>query len=250
VPNTSEQWERIKRDRIENAHLHQIGLERLFAPRLSKTIPVIFFGQKVCSQCGVCKPVESFSKRSGRNHPNSECLVCQAKRREKDHDRNLATSRAYYQNNREAVRQRHAVYLANNREAQAERVKDWNKRNRPRVKAYAKKFRQTAKGKAAMARVYRNRRARMRNAFVESVDPEWLLILQDWTCHICGHYMAGIDHRASEAATDDHLRPISLGGKHEWRNVLESHRVCNSRKKAFRVDKWIHPAWVGFSAFV
>jgi 5-methylcytosine-specific restriction endonuclease McrA len=57
-------------------------------------------------------------------------------------------------------------------------------------------------------------------------------------CHICGGVCDWGDKRESNGTvicgnnypSIDHVKPLSLGGLHEWGNVRLAHRLCNSKK--------------------
>lgn len=64
-----------------------------------------------------------------------------------------------------------------------------------------------------------------------------LFTLYDWTCFLCG---TKIDPRRRcpdwQAATIDHLTPISQGGTHTWDNVVPAHARCNFDKADLLLD--------------
>lgn len=66
-----------------------------------------------------------------------------------------------------------------------------------------------------------NRRARLRNAFVESVDAAVLLERDAGICGICG---GDVDPEAFDV---DHIRPLCQGGEHSYANTRVAHPHCN-----------------------
>lgn len=58
-----------------------------------------------------------------------------------------------------------------------------------------------------------------------------LFNLHAWTCGIC-HGPINKFYRVPhwEAATIEHVIPISLGGTHTWNNVVPAHYKCNMDK--------------------
>jgi 5-methylcytosine-specific restriction endonuclease McrA len=64
------------------------------------------------------------------------------------------------------------------------------------------------------------RRARKKNAFVESVDPRVVLERSSGTCGICGEPIEGDFHV-------DHIVPLSRGGEHSYANTQATHPRCN-----------------------
>ena len=76
------------------------------------------------------------------------------------------------------------------------------------------------------------RRARMRGAIYESVNPLKVFARAKWRCEICGvstpKRLRGTRHdRAPEI---DHILPLSQGGPHTYTNVQCTCRLCNNKK--------------------
>lgn len=73
----------------------------------------------------------------------------------------------------------------------------------------------------------------------DDIDPLTLFERDGWMCHLCEQEIQ--PHRRCpdpQAATMDHIVPLSLGGTHTWDNVKASHALCNFRKGAsLSVDK-------------
>jgi 5-methylcytosine-specific restriction endonuclease McrA len=69
-----------------------------------------------------------------------------------------------------------------------------------------------------------SRRARAKGAFVEHIDKRKL-----WTDYqgICGLCMQPVKFARM---TIDHIKPLSLGGLHEYANVQPAHSLCNHIK--------------------
>lgn len=79
----------------------------------------------------------------------------------------------------------------------------------------------------------RKRRAALKAAITESVDPAVVYQRDNWTCRIegCGEPIdPTLDPESSHAASIDHIVPLSLGGTHTYDNIRAAHRVCNSRR--------------------
>lgn len=68
------------------------------------------------------------------------------------------------------------------------------------------------------------RRARLRNAFVEAVDPLEVFVRDAGVCGICDAPVVG-DY------TIDHITPLARGGEHSYANVQLAHPSCNFSKK-------------------
>ena len=76
-----------------------------------------------------------------------------------------------------------------------------------------------------------DRRARVRLAFVETVDPRAIFERDAWRCHICRRRLRpDRRHPHPRSATLDHVVPLSLGGSHEPANVQTACLQCNSAK--------------------
>jgi hypothetical protein len=77
------------------------------------------------------------------------------------------------------------------------------------------------------------RRARLKGAFVEAVDPGVVFERDEWTCHICSESIPEDALRTSGAgATIDHVIPLARGGLHSYDNVRAAHWLCNVAKGA------------------
>jgi len=71
-----------------------------------------------------------------------------------------------------------------------------------------------------------NRRARIKNAFIEAIDRQVVFARDAGVCGICQTAVA------PEGWHLDHIQPLSKGGQHSYDNVQVSHPVCNERKGA------------------
>lgn len=77
------------------------------------------------------------------------------------------------------------------------------------------------------------RRARLKNAFVESFNAKEIYERDNWMCGLCGDPIdpaAKLPNQMS--ASIDHIIPISKGGTHERTNVQAAHLFCNVSKGA------------------
>lgn len=77
-----------------------------------------------------------------------------------------------------------------------------------------------------------SRRARLREATVEPVDPIRVFERDGWRCHLCG----GLTMKAKRGSPHpkapelDHIVPLAKGGEHSYRNTACAHRACNIAK--------------------
>lgn len=78
----------------------------------------------------------------------------------------------------------------------------------------------------------RKDRARLRNAFVENVDPMSVFERDRWTCRDCGCATPREKRGTYEpdAPELDHIMPLSLGGAHSYMNTQCLCRSCNAKK--------------------
>ena len=98
---------------------------------------------------------------------------------------------------------------------------------------YAKWQRETAKGRAGVARGRAIRKVAKGDA-VERIDPIAVFERDGWRCHICGK-MTLRDKRGTVhplAPELDHVMPLSLGGQHVLGNVRCACARCNHMKGA------------------
>ncbi|MDC7116146.1 HNH endonuclease [Corynebacterium amycolatum] len=74
-------------------------------------------------------------------------------------------------------------------------------------------------------------RARKRGAFVENVHRDEVLNRDGWRCQICGKKIPKTAVYPDPLSPSvDHVVPLSLGGKHEMKNVQAAHLICNALK--------------------
>lgn len=75
------------------------------------------------------------------------------------------------------------------------------------------------------------RRARLRDAFVESFDRLEIFERDEWMCGICGCAIdPSVEWPDPQSASLDHILPIARGGTHSRANAQASHLTCNVRK--------------------
>lgn len=76
-----------------------------------------------------------------------------------------------------------------------------------------------------------SRRARIKGAIVESIDPQRVFERDGWKCGICGRKVDSSLHFPHPRSVSlDHIQPLALGGMHSYTNVQCAHLICNSRK--------------------
>jgi len=70
----------------------------------------------------------------------------------------------------------------------------------------------------------RNRRALMRDAWIEDVSTDIVWRRDNGTCHLCGDLADADDWHL------DHVIPLARGGSHSYLNCAVSHPACNLKK--------------------
>lgn len=218
---------------------------------------------KCCSKCGLTKPTTAFS-----SHPTTadrlfaSCKACENDlRRTRLSDpvkraHHNATARERQRRVRAVPRivrpvvsktctgcgveksaaayYRHPMGLggltARCRSCEIQRAQAWQKRNPERAKAADQRYMQ------GTGRAYGRARRALSGADPEALtDAQWRAVCeaQGHCCLACG---------AVGVLTIDHVRPISLGGRHRLENIQGLCLSCNSRKCAreidYRSDEW------------
>jgi 5-methylcytosine-specific restriction endonuclease McrA len=75
------------------------------------------------------------------------------------------------------------------------------------------------------------RQKRLKEQFVENVDPMQVFERDNWICQLCNHPVSKIrDKRFIDIASLDHIIPLSKGGQHSYANTQLAHLNCNIRK--------------------
>jgi len=152
---------------------------------------------------------------------NRDRLSEEAKRKYAENsDEIKATALAWYHANKERAAETHRAWRLANLEHKRERSRAnaiaWSRANPQRKKANG----------------YKGRAAR-RNAEVRVVTE------RDWR-RLCGRYHGRCAYcGAAEELTQDHVIPISRGGRHAIGNLLPACRSCNSSKRTRLLVEWV-----------
>ena len=124
--------------------------------------------------------------------------------------------KAHYQENIDHYREYKREYHQKNADRLTEKTLQWQRENPDKVHIKAQR-----------------RRARLREAFVEDVNPFIVLERDNWECHLCGGSIdPSLKSPERMSWSIDHVIPLAKGGTHEYSNCKAAHRVCNSRKGA------------------
>lgn len=216
---------------------------------------------KVCTRCGMDKPVTSFEKKSAwchrcRQERKAErhaeqldtvrtCTICGVEQpmanfepartqcREcrkafkranhfKSHESNLAKKRAYDAAHVEERR----VYDAARWKAYGASINRFHQRwldaHRPQIRAISREY--YSRNTHRWKVINNMRRARKKTTQVEPVVYATILLEHGRICHICGLPIGDDLHF-------DHVIPLSKGGPHIAANIRPAHALCNLRKK-------------------
>ena len=107
----------------------------------------------------------------------------------------------------------------------------WTQALRKSTWGFAKLDRVRRIASSNRSRYSNNRRARMKNQFVEDVDANVVYERDGWICQLCLHPVSKIaDKRIVDVASLDHIIPLSKGGEHSYKNTQLAHLSCNVRK--------------------
>lgn len=187
---------------------------------------------KVCTKCGITKPLNEYHKDKSRKEGISYyCKKCRCEqvrnhyRENTDRYKEYANKnredikeykRQWHQNNREDQLEQQRRYRQENREALSELVRQWQKKNREKTRASC-----------------RNRRALKRNSKGTHTisDIRALYEGQNGKCWYCG-VDVGNDYHV------DHFIPLSKGGSNDVGNLRIACPTCNLSKNAKDPHEW------------
>ena len=153
----------------------------------------------------------------------------------KTHEQVLADQRAYYQKNKELLKQQAREYYAANKESLRETRKQWQMDNLDRHREYNRKSYQKDPSKA-LIRV-RSRKIKMKGNGVERYTLEQVLEEYGSVCYLCEQDIdLTLPRKIGVEGWEfglhlDHVTPISKGGPDCLENVAPSHAICNLTKR-------------------
>ena len=205
---------------------------------------------KTCSKCKREQPHSEFYKRKSGSKDGlvSRCRTCllayNATRKEslkenarrwraKNPEREKDLARKWVAANPDKVKAKSARWAeahpervvarsAAFRESHPTYVRDWAKANPERALEYGRTWRQRNPEKVR-EKAHR-RRIRLKGQPVEAIDPSVLYERDGGHCGICHKPVA------KEAASIDHVLPVSKGGGHTYANTRIAHLTCNVRR--------------------
>jgi hypothetical protein len=198
-------------------------------------------GLKRCSQCGVEKPLDQFSKnRSNKNGHTSWCKLCCKIKRDLNRGRGKEYNKEYYLKNKDKIKARSKKYAESHKEELILYHIDYYKKNPNYKPNYKKKYMQTPSGRMVQYRSIAKRRAIKKGIECNLTFKQWekLIELQENRCVICGK-----NFTKKNPATKDHIIPVIHDGPFTMENTQAVHKSCNCRKNA-RIDKSNIVSWV------
>lgn len=164
-----------------------------------------------CVHCKQEKPDNEFyndkQKKTGKK---PRCKPCDGLSRDKEKRRKY--EREYWSGDRAAKKR--AQVLAS------------HYRNVEHYKKVRRQYLDTEAGKAKHRQYSAERRARLKNAFVEVVDFLEKYNEQNGLCYLCGVFFEMKDMEG------DHIHPIAKGGEHSRENIAMACVYCNRSKGA------------------
>lgn len=196
---------------------------------------------KVCTRCKVEKDLALFTKAKTKSGVSSWCKSCsneyQRQHRSKDREKWRKYSRDWAENHKEKELDRYKKYRERNRETIREksRIRMANKRNKDKEGSlkYTRDYRRRNPEKAAFwdrMKKYK-RRAAMRGDSIKLSEWNELKARYDHSCVYC--------LQKTNKLTMDHVIPLSKGGKHSIENIVPACGSCNSSKHVKDIYLWV-----------
>lgn len=192
---------------------------------------------KVCTKCGIEKPIEMFCKnKNSKDGLNYHCKECSNKATRAWRSENKEHEKEYRKNNKELIKQNYEVWYRENRERKLEYNKKWWQDNRERrnnekkvyrrenkkyLAEYSARYQKLNKGKINIkTQRYRARKSKLPSTLTEN---QWEDIKKffNYQCAYCGQ---------KSDLEQDHFIPLSKGGEYTHNNIIPACRSCNASK--------------------
>lgn len=148
------------------------------------------------------------------------------------HKEEVAIQKKHYEEtHKEKIAETHKNYYNTHRDELLEQKKDYHKKNRPTLLRKMKCYFQTPAGRIVKRAGHSNRRAKMKNAFIEDIYEQEIFKRDGWRCQICSKKVnPKLKHPHLYSASLDHIVPLAKGGTHEKKNTQLAHLHCNISK--------------------
>jgi 5-methylcytosine-specific restriction endonuclease McrA len=146
-------------------------------------------------------------------------------------EKKRALQQAYHERNRESINARKRDWAATNREQERERLRQYRDPEKDRERA-----RQWNVENREQKREHRTRRrALLRGQGGQILKRDWMRLLARYggRCAYCN----------AKATEQDHVIPLSRGGRHTIGNVLPACLPCNRSKHDHLLVEWSRPSW-------
>jgi len=198
---------------------------------------------RICSKCGIEKPLEDFYKTSngrGIGGCRAACKECENRasiirvaewRKANPGKRDEQDKRYREQVGYDVLRERSKRSVSKNLAYYALRAAQWRAENPDKVKEICYRYCETHRWERIL--LERERQAKKRGAPGALTKQEWMEILErhEYRCAYCG--------RNDVKMTMDHIVPLSRGGQHVASNVVPACRTCNTSKGARPVEVFL-----------
>lgn len=187
---------------------------------------------KKCSKCNRELATDNFNKRKGsKDGFQSRCRFCEAE-----------SNKQYRNKNKEKLSIKFKEYRAKNIEKlnnnrrhwyslNIEHVQKYRQENKERDYIAATKWRNTPSGHAFSKATVIKRRLILKNAGIGINKKQWEKCKRyfDFRCAYCG---------STINIEQDHIIPVSNGGKNVIGNIIPSCRKCNRSKAVKNIKEW------------
>lgn len=195
---------------------------------------------KICSKCGVWKPLQQFSRKLNFYHSHcKECMrAAYAAGPKPDKRAYYARYRAehaekiarYRTENKEKFREYAKAYLKRNPEKQREAKRKWGERNKAKRSEAYRRWRKNNPEKALQNNI--RRRVRLRRAPGSFTLAEWEALKRSY-----GNVCLCCDLPEGEIKlVPDHVVPLARGGSNYITNIQPLCELCNWRKGPKTLD--------------
>ena len=213
----------------------------------------LFVLSKVCSRCNTEKPLEQFGIARGcRDGRRSYCNVCKFKQDKIYRDTHHEQIQAYFDTNREQIREKDKAYKASPRGKQkrrANRVRSIEKARQRGRNYYAQNAESIREQRKDQYRAdpqkalnySRERKARLKKASTDTINYDHILERDGYFCYICEQPIDPTVKEGPGSLAFDHVIPLSPRkgepkGDHAEDNLKPTHKVCNNRKHNRRFE--------------
>lgn len=183
-------------------------------------------GLRVCTRCGIEKPIADFPKR-GNGGFYSQCYQCvkeiTKQYRINNRDKVIARKRKYHKDHKVEIDAYNKQYYQTHKDEIQQRVKDWTKANPEQAR------------ENGIIGIH-DRRFRKEGLASDFTRSDWKKCKEYFSeggktrCAYCG--------KPLERATIDHVIPIKSGGTNTVNNIVPSCLKCNSTKFDHPMSEW------------